>query len=270
MSRPRIHRGRTPDGITPLVAYRSWTLSVDPGRAALHSLNGQIVLEVDLDDPLGKRADPWLVARCLYNDHDAPEESCSCGFYAVKSLSTLEHVLPFATPRSLSLAHGAEPGAATFDVAGRVDLAGKVVEHDLGYRAERMRIAELRPYAGTEQTVERFARRLGVPVGEPVPVPARSTITQGDSVHGSGTMAGGAEPRLHRLTPREVEALDLLASGAPLEEIFERMHTSATVRSLVRHIHEKLRSSTQAKRSTASGREDAGEHGPSRKLPPSP
>jgi hypothetical protein len=53
-------------------------------------------------------------------------------------------------------------------VAGRVHLAGKIVEHELGYRAERMRIAELRPFRGTEPTVARFAQCLGVPAGEPI------------------------------------------------------------------------------------------------------
>jgi hypothetical protein len=121
------------------------------------------------------------------NVHDAPEESCSCGFYAVKSLFTLGRLLVFPAMASI-LSRTADPRAATFLVAGRVDLAGKVVEHDLGYRAERMRIAELLPFGGTEQTVARFARRLGVPVGEPIPDPddvAGATIVPGASIHGS-------------------------------------------------------------------------------------
>jgi hypothetical protein len=133
-------------------------------------MNGQTVHEVILNHPLGHRADPWLTAGCQMNVHDAPEESCSCGFYAVKSLFTLGRLLVFPAMASI-LSRTADPRAATFLVAGRVDLAGKVVEHDLGYRAERMRIAELLPFGGTEQTVARFARRLGVPVGEPIPDP---------------------------------------------------------------------------------------------------
>jgi hypothetical protein len=185
MSRHRIQPRRAPDGITPFVGYRVWTLSIDPGRRTLSSMNGQIVHEVDLNDPLGGRANRWLAARCLMYQHDAPEESCRCGFYAVKSLFTLGRLLPFGA-RGWAPARVVDRRAATFLVAGRVDLAGKVVEHDLGYRAERMRIAELLAFCGTEQTVARFARRLGVPTGEPIPDPddlAGATIP-GGSVHG--------------------------------------------------------------------------------------
>jgi hypothetical protein len=186
MSRQRIQPRRAPDGITPLVGYRVWTLSVGPGRRTLRSINGQIVYEVDLNHPLGRRADGWLVARCLTNEHEAPEESCHCGFYAVKSLFTLGRLLPLATT-GWAPARMADRRAATFLVAGRVDLAGKIVEHDLGYRAERVRVAELLAFCGTEQTVARFARRLGVPAGEPIPDPddlAGATIVPGGSAHG--------------------------------------------------------------------------------------
>jgi hypothetical protein len=163
-----------------------WTLSVGPGRRTLRSMNGQIIQEVDLNQPLGEQANGWLAARCLMNEHQAPDESCHCGFYAVKSLFTLGRLLPLATT-GWATGRMADRRAATFLLAGRVDLAGKIVEHDLGYRAERMRVAELLAFCGTEQTVARFARRLGVPVGEPIPDPddlAGATIVLGGSVQG--------------------------------------------------------------------------------------
>ena len=245
MSRPRTQRGRTPDGITPLVGYRCWTLSIGPGHRALHSLNGQIALEVSLDDPLGRRADSWLVARCLNNDHEAPEERCSCGFYALKSLSALGSILPSAAPRASLYVGGADPRAHAFPVAGRVDLAGKVIEHDLGYRAERMRITELRAIAGTEQTVTRFARRIGVPVGESIPDP-RDGIIPGASVSGLLSMGKGAERGLlGRLTPREMEVLRLLVSGDAIGTTSSQIAADlaispVTVRSHVQHILAKL------------------------------
>jgi hypothetical protein len=52
-------------------------------------------------------------------------------------------------------------------VIGRVDLAGKVIEHDFGYRAERARIAELIPAAGAERAALRVANRLGLRLGAP-------------------------------------------------------------------------------------------------------
>jgi DNA-binding CsgD family transcriptional regulator len=239
MSSAQTQAGRTPDGITPLVGYRCWSLSISPGHGELLSLNGQIARQVDLDDPLGQRADPWLVAQCLNNDHDAPQEGCSCGFYALKSLSALGRVLLFATPRAWLCAGGVEPGATSFPVAGCVDLAGKVIEHELGYRAERMRITELRALAGTEQTVTQFARRLGVSVGESIPDPS---IIEAGSVSGSMTTEGGAERHLlERLTPREVQVLRLLASGTASAEIAANLASShATVRNHVQNILVKL------------------------------
>jgi hypothetical protein len=56
-------------------------------------------------------------------------------------------------------------------VLGRVELAGKVIEHALGYRAERARIVELLPLRDQQRTVEAIARRVGVGVGQPVRVP---------------------------------------------------------------------------------------------------
>jgi hypothetical protein len=54
-------------------------------------------------------------------------------------------------------------------VIGRVYLAGKVIEHDFGYRAERARIAELIPVAGADRAALRVANRLGLRLGAPPP-----------------------------------------------------------------------------------------------------
>lgn len=217
MSRARSNPRPAPDGITPLVGYRSWTLSVSTEQWTLRSLNQQLVHEVNIDQPLGQRNDAWLVARCLRNDHEAPEESCACGFYAVKSFPP-----PWRTPSLATWLATTDPEAVTHRVAGRVHLAGKIIEHDLGYRAERMRIVEFHPFRGTEQTVARFAQCLGVPAGEPID----------DS----------AGPLREPLTPREMEVLRRLAEGRPLEGTFDRLRVSdATVRSVVTHILEKLR-----------------------------
>jgi hypothetical protein len=214
MSRARSDPRPTPDGITPLVGYRCWELLVAPELWTLRSLNGEIVHEVNVHQPLGQRNDAWLIARCLENDHDAPEESCACGFYAVKSFSKL---LSRTTPSYATT----DPGAVTHRVAGRVHLAGKIVEHELGYRAERMRIAELCPFRGTEQIVAQLAHCLGVPAGEPIDPP---------------------DPFGAQLTARETEVLRLFAEGRSLEGMAERLQfSSATVRSVTSYILEKLR-----------------------------
>jgi len=45
MRRARIEPRPTPDGITPVVAFRGWMLSVDPVRWMLCSMNGAIAHE---------------------------------------------------------------------------------------------------------------------------------------------------------------------------------------------------------------------------------
>jgi hypothetical protein len=61
----------------------------------------------------------------------------------------------------------AEPRADDV-ILGRVELAGKVIEYTSGYRAERARITELTPVAGTEREAMRLANRLGLPMTAPI------------------------------------------------------------------------------------------------------
>ena len=51
---------------------------------------------------------------------------------------------------------------------GRVELAGKVIEHEHGYRAERARVAEFIPIHGWERPVMVLGNRLGVPIANAV------------------------------------------------------------------------------------------------------
>ena len=53
-------------------------------------------------------------------------------------------------------------------ILGRFELAGKVIEYTDGYRAERARITQLTPVAGTEQQAMRLANRLGLPMTTPI------------------------------------------------------------------------------------------------------
>lgn len=155
---------RVPDGIEPMVGYRMWTYTIGGRRAHLHSLRS---LNLFLD-PLAKSdwdggASGWVFASCDLYGHVAPDEDCTCGFYAVKLLSQLARPVAFGTSES-----GVNQGVESGIVLGRVELAGKIIEHDYGYRAERARIAELIPIRGTERTVMRLGARLGLPIGRPV------------------------------------------------------------------------------------------------------
>ena len=155
---------RVPDGIEPMVGYRLWIYTLGGRRAQLHSLRSLSLIVY----PLGKSdwdgaASGWVFASCNICGHVRPNEDCTCGFYAVKWLSQLLPPPPIHTPES-AVNQGVEYGI----VLGRVVLAGKIIEHEYGYRAERARIAELIPIRGTERTVMRLGARLGLPIGRPV------------------------------------------------------------------------------------------------------
>lgn len=108
---------KIPDYISPIIGYRVWQWDA----AGLRSLNGE----------------PWapgkaLAAGCRYvssglagheeamhDAHDAPQENCTCGVYAAKSLA---HLRTF--------------GYTQYGIHGEVNLWGTVVEHELGWRAQ--------------------------------------------------------------------------------------------------------------------------------------
>ncbi|MFY9560291.1 MAG: hypothetical protein WAQ52_08675 [Terriglobales bacterium] len=96
-----------PDYISPIVGYRVWNWHANE----LWSLNGEAWLP--------GRA---LTAKCLKTDHEPPTVECSCGVYAAKSR---QHLQEFCSSECVE----------TF-VHGDVYLWGKLVEHDLGYRAQ--------------------------------------------------------------------------------------------------------------------------------------
>jgi hypothetical protein len=96
-----------PDYVSPIVGYRVWNWGV----TGLRSINGEAWLP--------GRA---LTAMCPETDHESPADACSCGVYAAKNYQHLQDISPST---------GVE-----FCVHGEVYLWGKVVEHDLGYRAQ--------------------------------------------------------------------------------------------------------------------------------------
>jgi hypothetical protein len=121
-----------PDSIEPIVAYRAWTCHVEGIEPTLLSLGG------DGGDVWNEASENWIVASCaafrwrletvraafehrglsapslVEEEHAAPAEGCSCGFYALKSATD-------AFERF---------GRSRGNLIGRVKLAGKVIEHD--------------------------------------------------------------------------------------------------------------------------------------------
>lgn len=162
-----------PDGITPLIGYRLWRVIEEGGEIVLSPLN------FESRDWVGATSG-WVSSTCGGSElwvspegelewpdrHRAPGEECACGFYAMKQL----------TPEMLlgaSSRHAHRVGSRSDErlVLGRVQLAGKIVEHELGYRAERARIVELIPIRGSEPEIHAIATRLGVGVARASIVP---------------------------------------------------------------------------------------------------
>jgi hypothetical protein len=149
-----------PDGIEPLVGYRTWFQSLGRRHASLHSMN------CSEDEPCPWEGDPsnWVTASCaLGENHRAPEEGCSCGIYALKNPTELKTFIGM-------LLAGTSPWGGTH-VLGRVELAGKIIEHGDGYRAEKARIAELMPFDGQTREVMLVSNRLSIPMSPPLRPP---------------------------------------------------------------------------------------------------
>ncbi len=93
-----------PDYVLPIVGYRVWCWD----KKILRSLNDEAW-------PPGRA----LTAKCRGTDHQSPAKSCTCGIYAAKNYEHMQKIY-----------------SVEYAVHGEVYLWGKVVEHDLGYRAQ--------------------------------------------------------------------------------------------------------------------------------------
>ena len=99
---------KIPDLISPIIGHRVWRWDT----AGLKSLNGK----------------PWspgkpLAAKCgagnTHDAHEVPQTDCTCGVYAAKNVEHLRKI-----------------GLDRRGVIGEVNLWGKVVEHEQGFRAQ--------------------------------------------------------------------------------------------------------------------------------------
>jgi hypothetical protein len=125
---------RVPDAISPITGYRVWEVL---GDGFFKSPNEVSAWEE------GR----WMRATCARflrragvdpeAAHRAPAEYCRCGFYAFKSadrvIEQLERYRRLPSRRHIPY------------VSGVVELAGKVIEHEHGYRAELARISTRSP-----------------------------------------------------------------------------------------------------------------------------
>ena len=150
---------RVPDYPAPIRAFRVWRVTVEVDEHALYSavtlrMLGMGLRENDAIIPTLEmvRPDPvlaswnmgipwgagWNHAKCLVADHDAPTYDCKCGQYAVPELGIIYG-------GDVRIDYGRGPFAAgnryfvQMSVPGVVELRGRIIEHEHGYRAEYAR-----------------------------------------------------------------------------------------------------------------------------------
>jgi hypothetical protein len=151
---------RIPDGIEPISAFRAWTYRMEPSRATLHALGSDWEPGPWIGAERG-----WVTARCGAEiDHPGgvPDEFCRCGFYSMKTLPALLELLG-------AVIDATESGHQSGMILGRIQIAGKIIEHDFGYRAERARVAALIPREGTLANDTCLADLLGLPLTDTLP-----------------------------------------------------------------------------------------------------
>jgi hypothetical protein len=156
--------GPLPDGIEPIVGFRVWFYELTGPRPHLYPIcsRGDGIAS----SPWDGAESGWVVASCGSDPVDpghVPGWKCTCGFYATKNRSTLEDAL-------FLLVHALDERRDSGWILGRVELAGKIIEHDDGYRAEKARIAELIPIEGDEPNGMRLAALLGMTLCDTVAV----------------------------------------------------------------------------------------------------
>jgi hypothetical protein len=158
---PTIGRwAQAPDLIEPIIGYRGWRYTTSDRGVQLFAV-GHIDHSA-MNDWEGASSS-WVTASCGYvlePTHVVPDEECTCGFYAMKSADDVAGFGMASDP-----VDSFEGEGATGTVLGRVFLAGKVIEHADGYRAERARIAELIPTTADGGITRTLASRLELPVG---------------------------------------------------------------------------------------------------------
>ena len=104
-----------PDYAEPLIGWRVWCV--------VETRVGLLLASVIHDHvwPVGRET----LARCEHS-HPAPDPECGCGIHAAREPAAV-----------LSYLRGRDELSTVARVLGRVQLWGRVVEHEDGWRAER-------------------------------------------------------------------------------------------------------------------------------------
>jgi hypothetical protein len=138
------------DGIEPIVAYRAWQLDADGTIRSFHWLCDEVwsTSEGSVRGVSGTESTPIPTSRSM---RCQPR-----GAGAGSMRGSARRTSGRSSPRTPFLPSG-QPFGPLY-ASGVVELAGKVIEHEFGYRAERARIVGVLPIS---PFMERRWRRFG-------------------------------------------------------------------------------------------------------------
>jgi hypothetical protein len=122
-----------------------------------------VLPEEGLLRPIFKRGLRWpprtaQEALCADNEHQAPDEDCKCGIYAVCAPLLLQEVYWTSSPPK-----GVKPLPGIV-VVGQLSLWGKVIQHERGWRAQFAYPTHLYAFTDDEAVAERLRAHYQVPV----------------------------------------------------------------------------------------------------------
>lgn len=121
-----------PDAIEPVRAWRAWRIAQTADGLRLQSITFPGTTYWPARERMVAECRRTAsIKRCLAS----PKTDCSCGIYAAR---TVADARPYVNSWNLSREYAAEKpvGATVWLAIGRVDLWGKVIEHDQGWRAQ--------------------------------------------------------------------------------------------------------------------------------------
>lgn len=126
-------------------------------RPALYAIAGSYAwLETE-----AARCAPWYDPAEV-RSHEAPDPDCMCGFWALQTEEQMHAVMTLAL---------AELGRSVVLAYGRVQLWGRVIEHDLGYRAQFARPYDITVVQGSDATAAGLRDRYACDVNPGVAPP---------------------------------------------------------------------------------------------------
>lgn len=125
---------KIPDFIEPITAYRLFFTNsrgiglISPIREIPLTI-GKIETAICVPDSIR-----WN-SGYISQDHEIPEINCTCGFYGFKTRKQVMNYFHYLLSIQF-IRNGKKPVL----FLAKVHFSGKIIEHEIGYRAERMEI----------------------------------------------------------------------------------------------------------------------------------